>query len=323
MQTVRTSLITRSGLVAAATNVLRILLLAASVLCFFALWFFNPQAGRSLLVLIPLAALASFANARASLIPWSIYILGFLIFVDLRMISAELFFPARFDYVILMERTVFFGMIPSEVLQDAWYVLGRTSLLDRALITVHFSFFLVPHVAAVWLWTCHRTLFRRYVYALVATCWAGLVLAFVLPTAPPWLAAGTERIPHVYRVVQDVMMRATPETYTAGLRAVGDNDAAAMPSLHTALTVLVALAAARIGGWAGLAGWTYAGIMALALVYLGEHYVVDIVAGFALALLFWSLMDRLAPAHGGSSWRQLRFRSVRRIADRQRTPPTR
>jgi membrane-associated phospholipid phosphatase len=34
-------------------------------------------------------------------------------------------------------------------------------------------------------------------------------------------------------------------------------------------------------------GWLYAAVMAFALVYLGEHYVVDIIAGVALAVVAW------------------------------------
>jgi membrane-associated phospholipid phosphatase len=37
------------------------------------------------------------------------------------------------------------------------------------------------------------------------------------------------------------------------------------------------------GRVAGLLGWTYAATLGLALVYLGEHYVVDLAAGLALA----------------------------------------
>jgi membrane-associated phospholipid phosphatase len=33
---------------------------------------------------------------------------------------------------------------------------------------------------------------------------------------------------------------------------------------------------------AGTVGWTYAGMLGLGLVYLGEHYLVDLLAGAAL-----------------------------------------
>ena len=64
---------------------------------------------------------------------------------------------------------------------------------------------------------------------------------------------------------------------------LGGNPLAAMPSLHFATSVTAAHVLADTGRVAGVLGWTYAATLGLALVYLGEHYVVDLVAGLALA----------------------------------------
>jgi membrane-associated phospholipid phosphatase len=56
-----------------------------------------------------------------------------------------------------------------------------------------------------------------------------------------------------------------------------------MPSLHFATSVMAAHMLADSGPVAGALGWTYAGTLGVALVYLGEHYVVDLAAGLALA----------------------------------------
>jgi membrane-associated phospholipid phosphatase len=61
---------------------------------------------------------------------------------------------------------------------------------------------------------------------------------------------------------------------------------AAMPSLHAGMTVLIALYAIQRlrsrGRWLLLA---YPVAMSTALVYYGEHYVVDVLAGALLAVL--------------------------------------
>ena len=58
---------------------------------------------------------------------------------------------------------------------------------------------------------------------------------------------------------------------------------AAMPSLHFATSLMAAIQLSESGGrLAGAAGWGYAGTLGFALVYLGEHYVTDLVAGAAL-----------------------------------------
>ena len=59
----------------------------------------------------------------------------------------------------------------------------------------------------------------------------------------------------------------------------GGNPLAAMPSLHFATSVMAALAARRGGPLAGRSGSAYAATLGFALVYLGEHYVVDLLGG--------------------------------------------
>ncbi len=65
-------------------------------------------------------------------------------------------------------------------------------------------------------------------------------------------------------------------------RALGGNPWAAMPSLHFATSVSAAISLTETGRTAGAAGWGYALTLGFALVYLGEHYVTDLVAGAAL-----------------------------------------
>ena len=64
---------------------------------------------------------------------------------------------------------------------------------------------------------------------------------------------------------------------------LGGNPLAAMPSLHFATSVMAAHVLSDAGPVQGALGWAYAGTLGFALVYLGEHYVVDLVAGLALA----------------------------------------
>jgi membrane-associated phospholipid phosphatase len=64
---------------------------------------------------------------------------------------------------------------------------------------------------------------------------------------------------------------------------LGGNPLAAMPSLHFATSVTAARLLAETGRLPGALGWAYAGTLGVALVYLGEHYVVDLAAGLALA----------------------------------------
>jgi small basic protein len=48
---------------------------------------------------------------------------------------------------------------------------------------------------------------------------------------------------------------------------------------------------------AGAVGWTYALTLGLALVYLGEHYAVDLIAGAVLAEGVRDGLPRLTPLY--------------------------
>jgi membrane-associated phospholipid phosphatase len=77
---------------------------------------------------------------------------------------------------------------------------------------------------------------------------------------------------------------------------LGGNPLAAMPSLHFATSVTAAHVLSDTGRVAGVLGWSYAATLGLALVYLGEHYVVDLVAGLALAETIRTATPVLTPA---------------------------
>jgi membrane-associated phospholipid phosphatase len=86
---------------------------------------------------------------------------------------------------------------------------------------------------------------------------------------------------------------------------LGGNPLAAMPSLHFATSVMAAHMLADAGTVPGAVGWAYALTLGFALVYLGEHYVVDLLAGLALAEGVRGAAPRLAPAaEAVSAWVQ-------------------
>ncbi len=56
-----------------------------------------------------------------------------------------------------------------------------------------------------------------------------------------------------------------------------------MPSLHFGSSVTAARLLSEVGRVPGALGWTYTLTLGFGLVYLGEHYVIDLLAGLALA----------------------------------------
>lgn len=126
----------------------------------------------------------------------------------------------------------------------------------------------------------------------------GWVVWLAWPAAPPWYvdtwglgpanlaapasAAGAIRFDHL------VGMDVFGSFYSRSWNVFG-----AMPSLHVGYAVVVAAAAWPLGGWLRRGTAAYAGVMAFAAVYLRHHYILDVVAGLALALVASLLCHRV------------------------------
>ncbi len=115
---------------------------------------------------------------------------------------------------------------------------------------------------------------------------------FAVPTAPPWLAAEEGYLDGVLRIPKVLSHELTPGAYESGETIAGSNAVAAMPSLHMAVTVVIAMAASRRGPFFALSGIIYVFSMAFALLYLGEHYAIDLVAGVILAAVVFTAVEK-------------------------------
>ena len=56
-----------------------------------------------------------------------------------------------------------------------------------------------------------------------------------------------------------------------------------MPSDHISSAAITAMGLAEVGPVYGAIGWTYVAAASFAIVYLGEHYVADVVVGLLIA----------------------------------------
>jgi membrane-associated phospholipid phosphatase len=122
---------------------------------------------------------------------------------------------------------------------------------------------------------------------MYATFDLGLVGYWGVPTAPPWYAAEKGlmedgKTPELRRMMVEYGEEFWKSRWSPLYGFLGGNPLAAMPSLHFATSVMAARLLAETGRVPGTLGWGYAATLGLALVYLGEHYVVDLAAGFAL-----------------------------------------
>ena len=192
----------------------------------------------------------------------------------------------RTRYPIQLDRLLGGGRLPNVRLQRALAGLGRANALDRGLTWVHWLWFFEPYAALALILVRDNERFPRAARQLAATFDLGCAIYFAVPTAPPWWASergltGEE----VRRVMVEVGEETWGGAWPAMYEALGGNPWAAMPSLHFATATLAAILLSEAGPAEGALGWGYAAALGFSLVYLGEHYVTDLLAGAALVAL--------------------------------------
>jgi hypothetical protein len=192
----------------------------------------------------------------------------------------------RSRYPIAIDRLIGGGRLPNVRLQRALSRLPRNGAVDRFLTWVHWLWFVEPYLALVLILLRDNERFPRAARQMAAVFDLGCATYFALPTAPPWWASEegvTDE--EVRRIMVEVGEGTWRSAWPAMYGALGGNPWAAMPSLHFATSVTAALSLTEAGRVEGAIGWGYAGTLGFALVYLGEHYVTDLLAGAALVAL--------------------------------------
>jgi membrane-associated phospholipid phosphatase len=209
------------------------------------------------------------------------------------------------DYPIIADRLLGLGELPTVRLQHALARRGPQGAewraLDRVLVWAHWSWFLVPHASVAYILARHPARFPRAAVLTYAVFDLGASVYWLLPTAPPWYAAEVAferggRVLAVRRMMVEYGEHFWRDGWGSLYSVFGGNPLAAMPSLHFATSVMAALLLAEVSPAAGALGFSYAATLGFALVYLGEHYVVDLLAGAALAGAVRRLGPRAGPA---------------------------
>jgi membrane-associated phospholipid phosphatase len=213
----------------------------------------------------------------------------------------------HFSYPIAADRLLGLGELPTVRLQRALARVGPEGAewraLDKALVWVHWSWFAVPHGSLAYLLARHPQRFPRGAALMYAVFDVGACFYWVLPTAPPWYAAseampGGDGVPAVRRMMVEYGELFWRDGWGPLYSVFGGNPLAAMPSLHFATSLMAALLLAEVGPLPGAVGYGYLLALGFALVYLGEHYLVDLLGGAALTVVVWRAGARAGPLAG-------------------------
>jgi membrane-associated phospholipid phosphatase len=205
------------------------------------------------------------------------------------------------DYPVVIDRALGLGKVPTLRLQRR---LGRAdgfTTRDKVLVWAHWMWFFVPHTTLLYILVRHPERFTRAAVHTYATFDLGVIAYWAVPTAPPWYAAQQGHVVEageqgVRRMMIEYGEQFWEERWGPLYSLLGGNPLAAMPSLHFATSVMAAHMLAETGPVAGALGWTYALTLGFALVYLGEHYLIDLIGGLTLTEGIRKLGPRMTPA---------------------------
>ena len=184
------------------------------------------------------------------------------------------------------ERFLFGGHVPSVDLQH-WLWSGTRAWYDDVLLFITRIHSIVPTTFAFALWLRRRALFYRFAATMLALSFGAALVFWLFPAAPPW-AAGEAGLIDAVKIGgshfgSSPILPGVP--FLADL--VQGNQYAAIPSLHAGYACVVFLFAAQLA-WSSRRRWLivalaalYPALQSFAAVYTGNHYVVDVLAGYA------------------------------------------
>lgn len=262
-----------------------------------------PLTADVVLVAVALLGVMAVRHRFAVLRDWTPFLVLFLAYELMRGLADDIGMPVHIGDVARLERSLFGGQLPTAVLQGWLHPASGTDWLAVAGTVVYYFHFVMPVLTALLLWRYRRVLFHTYLIALILLSFAGFVTYLLLPVAPPWYAAAAGQIGalpgepaisdlklHAFSSVVGSIGLDGESLYDVAFLALSANPVAAFPSLHAAFAFLSFLVLRRAFGAAGWWSFGYVVAVTFTIVYTADHYVVDVIGGFAYASAAYALM---------------------------------
>lgn len=259
---------------------------ASFVYLYYSRYFFDLQVlallGLALVAFLPQKSMMTFFK------DWWYFVAGVYIYAVVRGFIDDWTPWLYSDIAIRIEKGIF-GVVPSEWLQQYIFDPAYIHFYDIVLFYFYLSFFIFPFLTAYILWLRNRYYYRVFVFGFLLLSFLGLLSYFFLPLVPPWLAGSQGKL-LVSRTLEAVMgsigfsrvdLRVMVDTFSP-------NMVAAFPSLHSAWSFYSALVLYFFYKKRALPFFLIPIGIWIAVVYFGEHYVIDVAAGIVFALIsYW------------------------------------
>jgi membrane-associated phospholipid phosphatase len=230
---------------------------------------------------------------------WAPFIALFLAFEAMRGIPYNILATVHVTELASVESQIF-GTIPTLVLQQFY----RSAFLDALGAFFYSLHFIIPTVFGFILWKYSPKNYGKYICAFLVCSYAALITALFYPSAPPWFGVNATRI--LYQVDHEI----GAPVYHVIFDYIQSNPFAAFPSLHAAYPWLISLYAIKIKRIKALPILVIPIGVWFSAVYLGEHYIIDLIGGVAYSTCAFILAERLIPRlslNKAENWFKKRF----------------
>jgi hypothetical protein len=189
----------------------------------------------------------------------------------------------HFTEMINFDKWLGSGQLPTVVLQNIWYN-GTLEWFDYYFYFVYMLHFLSPFLLAIAIWKYRPSQYWQYVGALLALSYAGFITYVIFPAAPPWMASEMHLIPHITKLSTEIWWGWGVHNIPTLYSHMNPNPVAAVPSLHCAYPTLALFFVHKLfGRKASLPFLIYPASVWIGVIYLGEHYVFDVILGVLYA----------------------------------------
>lgn len=223
-------------------------------------------------------------KTRTFLLDWMPFLFLFLSYEFLRGLTPFVNPRANYTLAINFDK-IFGGQIPTITLQNLLFNPHHLGLVDYLSTILYFNHLALPFIFGYILWIYNRNFFRRFSVGIILLSYSGWLTFLVFPAAPPWLASQHHLLPYVYRVI-DFTSQSFPEKIhlPSIYHDFYPNNVAAIPSMHAAYPLIVLLFGLKF--FKSKMAWFSLYVLGVwfALVYLGEHYILDVIIGAFYAL---------------------------------------
>jgi hypothetical protein len=246
------------------------------------------------LFVVLLVIFTVFGQAKTFLVRFLPLVSLILLYELFRGLADDLNGTVHYTEMIDFDRWMFSGTLPTVVLQEWWWH-GHVKWYDFYFYFLYTIHFLMPVLLAVLIWKKADRRYWQFMWALVGLSFAAFVTYILYPAAPPWMASLHGYIEEpMRRVSSDIWWAMGITNFSEIYNNLPANPVAAVPSLHSAYPLLFSL---FITGLFGLRRYWWVYVYPLSVwvgvVYMGEHYVIDVILGALYAGLAYFISDKI------------------------------